>query len=107
MTHRIRGRGDNYEAVCQAVEVIVNVERFRWQIYTPNFGIELDGLLGRDPGYAASELQRRLADAFLPDSRLLGMKDFTWNAQGSSLTASFTVLTVFGDVPAGMEVQLS
>ena len=34
-THRLRGRGDNYEAVRQAVEIIVNVERFHWQIYTP------------------------------------------------------------------------
>ena len=37
-TLRLRGRCDNYEAVRQAVEAIVNVERFRWQIYSPNFG---------------------------------------------------------------------
>ena len=50
VTHRLRGKGDNYQAVCQAVEVIVNVERFHWQIYTPNFGTDLEGLLGSDPG---------------------------------------------------------
>ena len=59
-TLRLRGRCDNYEAVRQAVEAIVCVERFRWQIYSPNFGMELDGLLGAEPGYAASELRRRL-----------------------------------------------
>lgn len=106
VTHRIRGRGDNYEAVCQAVEVIVNVERFRWQIYTPNFGIELDGLLGRDPGYAASELQRRLADAFLPDSRLLGVAGFSYTFDNGILTASVTVNTVFGLVDTTVEVVL-
>ena len=106
VTNRLRGRGDNWEAVRQAVEVIVNVERFKWQIYTPNFGTDYDGLLGTEPGYAASELQRRLEDAFLPDSRILGIKDFTWSFSGVSLSASFTVRTVFGDVESGLEVNL-
>ena len=75
VTNRLRGRGDNWEAVRQAVEVIVNVERFKWQIYTPNFGIDYEGLLGNEPGFVASELQRRLVDAFLPDNRILGILD--------------------------------
>ena len=107
VTHRIRGRGDGWEAVRQAVEIILHVERFRWQIYTPNFGTDYDGLLGTEPGYAASELQRRLEDAFLPDSRILGMKDFTWSFSGVSLSASFTVRTVFGDVESGLTVRLN
>ncbi len=88
------------------MEIIVNVERFRWQIYTPNFGVELDGLLGRDPGYAASELQRRLADAFLPDSRLLGISSFSYTFNSGILTAAVTVDTVFGPVDTTVEVTL-
>lgn len=107
VTKRLRGRGDNYEAVRQAVEIIVNVERFHWQIYSPNFGIELDGLLGNDPGYVASELQRRLADAFLPDSRILGISDFSYTFQDTVLTAAVTVNTVFGPVRTGMAVALT
>ena len=106
VTRRIRGRGDGWEAIRQAVEIIVSVERFKWQIYTPNFGTDYNGLLGTEPGYAASELQRRLEDAFLPDSRTLGMKDFTWSFSGVSLSVRFTVLTVFGDVASGLEVPL-
>ena len=56
VTKRLRGRGDGWEAVRQAVEVIVHVERFRWQIYSPNFGTDFDGLLGNEAGFAASEL---------------------------------------------------
>ena len=106
VTRRVRGRGDGWEAIRQAVEIIVNVERFKWQIYTPNFGIDYEGLLGNEPGFVASELQRRLADAFLPDSRILGIRDFTWSFSGVSLSASFTVRTVFGDVPSSVEVEL-
>jgi len=107
VTNRLRGRGDNWEAVRQAVEVIVNVERFKWQIYTPNFGTDYDGLLGTEPGYAASELRRRLEDAFLPDNRILGIKDYAYTFDGVSLTVAFTAMTVFGDVAGGMEVKLA
>lgn len=106
VTHRLRGRGDNYEAVRQAVEITVNVERFRWQIYTPNFGIELDGLLGTELGFAASELRRRLEDAFLPDSRILGLSAFAYDFRDGALTAAVTVDTVFGPVQANVEVML-
>lgn len=107
MTNRLRGRGGGWEAVRQAVEITVSVERFKWQIYTPNFGTDYAGLLGTEPGYAASELQRRLEDAFLPDNRMLGIKDFSWSFSGASLSASFTVRTVFGDVESGIEVTLA
>lgn len=107
ITHRLRGRGDNYEAVCQAVEVIVRVERFHWQIYTPNFGTDLEGLLGHDPGFVASELQRRLSDAFLPDNRILGISEFSYTFQETALTAQVTVNTVFGPVQTTVEVNLS
>ena len=107
VTNRLRGRGDNWEAVRQAVEVIVHVERFKWQIYTPNFGTDYDGLLGTEPGYAATELRRRLEDAFLPDDRVLGIKDYAYSFKDASLTVAFTALTVFGDVPGVMEVKLA
>ena len=107
VTNRLRGRGDNWVAVRQAVEVIVNVERFKWQIYTPNFGTDYDGLLGTEPGYAASELRRRLEDAFLPDNRILGIRDYAYTFKDVSLTVTFTVDTVFGDVTSGMEVKLA
>ena len=106
VTLRLRGRVDNWEAVRQAVEVIVNVERFRWQIYTPNFGTDFDGLLGNEPGYVASELQRRLTDAILPDNRLLNISDFSYTFEDGILAATFTVNTVFGPVGSSMEVAL-
>lgn len=106
VTHRLRGRGDNYEAVRQAVKVIVNVERFHWQIYSPNFGTDFTGLLGNEPGFVASELQRRLNDAFLPDSRILGISDFSYTFDSGILTARVTVNTVFGPVKTSLEVRL-
>ena len=59
-TNRIEGTADGWAAVQQAVQIILNVERFRWQIYRPYSGMQWAGLVGQDPGYVASELQRRM-----------------------------------------------
>lgn len=77
--------------------------RYIPQTLGPTWG----GLLGNDPGYVASELQRRLSDAFLPDNRILGITDFSYTFRDTTLTAQVTVNTVFGPVQTAVEVTLS
>lgn len=105
-TNRIQGEIDGAEAVAQAVDIILNVERFRWQIYSPNSGMQWDGLIGQDPGYVASELQRRITDALSVDNRIRGISDFSYSVSGNSLTASFTVDTVYGSKQTTVEVNI-
>lgn len=106
-TGRIQGEIDGYHAVKQAVEIILNVERFRWQIYLPSSGMQWDGLIGQDPGYVASEVQRRVLDALLMDDRVRGISNFDYTMDGEDFSASLTVNTVYGSVPATVEVTLS
>lgn len=106
-TNRIQGECDGLEAVRQAVEIILNVERFRWQIYSPYSGMQWEGLIGQDPGYVASELQRRIRDALSVDSRVTGLSDFSYSVSGNALTASLTVNTVYGDTQTTVEVTLT
>lgn len=103
---RIQGTADGLKAAAQAVEVMLSVERFRWQIYSPYFGVSWDGLLGQDPGYTASELQRRIRDALSVDRRVLGIDDFSYTVSGRTMTAELTVRTVFGSIRKTLEVQL-
>ena len=104
-TGRIQNSVSGLAAVRQAVEIILNVERFRWQIYGPYFGVSWSGLTGQDPGYAASELQRRIRDALSADRRVLGIEDFSCTVSGRTLTAELTVRTVYGDIRKTLEVQ--
>lgn len=106
-TNRIQGNTDGLEAVRQAVEIILNVERFRWQIYSPNSGMQWDGLIGQDPGYVASELQRRITDALSVDDRVRGISNFSYTVDGNALTASFTVNTVYGSTQTTVEVNIT
>ena len=105
-TNRIEGTVNGQAAVRQAVEIILNVERFRWQIYRPYSCMEWDGLIGQDPGYVGAELQRRVINALTVDDRVTGISDYDYTVDGSSLSAVFTVNTVYGSIAESVEVPL-
>lgn len=103
---RIVGECDNWEAVRQAVEIILWTERFRWQIYRPYSGVQYDGLIGLDPGYVAAELKRRVRAALMMDRRVTGIEDYTYTFSEGILHAEFTVTTVFGGIRQSAEVSI-
>lgn len=107
VTYQISGMCDGYTAVKQTVEVILNVERFKWQIYSPYFGMQWEGLIGQSPGFVASELQRRMVDAFSVDSRITGISNFSYTVEGDNMTVSLTVNTVYGGIEEELEVSLT
>lgn len=106
-TGRIQGEIDGLAAVTQAVDVLLNVERFRWQIYRTYSGVQWEGLIGQDPGYVASELQRRITQALTMDDRVRGISNFSYSTNGNILTASFTVNTVYGATQTTVEVNVA
>lgn len=99
LTKQINGMTDGLQAMVQAVEIIMSVERYMFQIYTKNFGIEFEGLIGERFGFVISELKRRIKDAFTPDTRIEEARDFKFEARPEEgvLVVSFNVITVFGD----------
>ena len=105
-TNQIEGETDGLAAVRQAVEIILNCERFRWQIYQPYSGIEWD-IIGLDPGYAATMLLRRVTDALMVDDRVRGISNYQYSVEGNVLTASMTIETVYGETQTRVEVNLA
>lgn len=96
---------DGLEAVRQAVEIALSVERFRWQIYSTNFGAELDDLIGEDEAYIVSELPRLIEEALSTDDRIRAVDDFSFSrTDGNSMTVTFAVHTVFGDISEVMQI---
>ena len=87
------------EAVRQAVEIALNVERYRWTIYTTNFGSELSDLVGEDEAYIIAEIPRLVEGALSTDSRVVSVDDYVYKkTDTNSMTVSFTVHTVYGDL---------
>ena len=105
-TNRIEGTVDGLDAVRQAAEIILNIERYRWQIYRPYTGMEWAGLIGQDPSYVGAELQRRLVDALTVDDRITGISNYDYTIDGGKLRATFRVDTIYGSYDAQQEVNL-
>ena len=103
---RIQGTCDGYAAVRQAVEIILNTDRFHWQVYEPSSGVDYSGLIGQDSGYVSVELKRRIEEALRMDSRVLGIEQYVSEVSGDVLTASFVVDTVFGQISESVEVSI-
>ena len=103
-SEQIAGMNDGIEAMRQAVEIMLTTKRFNHQIYTENFGIELDDLIGEDPDYIESVLPDRVREAFSIDERILGEQNYTFTTVGSSMLITFEVVTVFGTFSTEVEI---
>ena len=76
---QISGMDEGLPAMRQAVEIILQNERFEWQVYSSNFGSELGSLVGEERDFIESELPRRIEDAFSSDSRILSVENFEFS----------------------------
>ena len=101
---RIRGMIDELEAVKQAVFLILQTERYRYLIYSADYGSELEGLIGRDQLFVRSELKRRIREALMQDDRIEDVTNFRLQFNGDSVLVRFTVISIFGEIEAEQEV---
>ena len=95
----INGTCDNLDAVKQSIYKILNTERYRYLIYSWNYGIELIDLIGEPMSYACSEIKRRITEALLQDDRIESVSGFEFNTTTKhEVVCTFVVHTIFGDV---------
>ena len=107
ITKRIGSKISGEEAAKQAVMKVLSTERYSRVIYSGNYGVELEDLIGKDYEYVSADLKRRLESALLVDDRIQGISTLVLsNNHDSSLTASFTVQSVEGAFNISAEVAL-
>lgn len=104
INNKVSGMDEGIAAMRQAVEIILNVERFRWQIYTSNFGTETEDLIGEEADYIESELTRRVTEALEADDRVTGVDNFAFSYSGDTMTMTFDVETVFGAITEAVTI---
>ena len=104
---RIIGYVDDLDAMVQAIQKIFETERFAWQIYTHEYGIELESLLGQEQDFVITVLESRIKDALLSDDRIIELQDFqVTQTSKDTLTASGHVITTHGTVELREEIRL-
>ena len=106
-TKRIGSKISGQDAAMQAVTKVLLTERYSRVIYSGNYGVEFEDLIGKDYDYVTADLKRRLESALLVDDRIQEISALTFSKnEDSSLTVSFTVRSVEGAFNISSEVAL-
>ncbi len=94
-----KGMLNGIEAMKQAVYLILNCERFQYEIFSWDYGIELTDLIGeQNNGFLRSQLKNAITEALLQDDRVTEVTDFHFSKEKQSLRVSFTAITTEGNV---------
>ena len=103
---RIAGYVDELDAMRQSVEKILSTERFAWNIYSDDYGSDVNDLIGEDFDLVNSELERLITEALSADDRIVSVENFTIDQTSSnSIVVTFNVVTVFGVIDIEQEVE--
>lgn len=103
---QVRGSLDELEAMKQAVQKILQTERYRYAIYDWNYGVEFEELYGKNVTYVIPELKKRIEDALLADDRVTAVTDFSFQQEKGSVTVTVLVHTIFGEITAERTVDI-
>ena len=97
---RIYAHIDDKEALKQAIYKQLNTKKDIYIIY-PNYGINIEDLLGEPKNLAYIELTGRIEQCLTKDDRVLSVSNFYYDREKSKkdeLSISFTVNSVYGDI---------
>ena len=104
----IEGYTDELKAMEQAIYKIIRTERYRYIIYSWDYGIELEDLFGMPVSYCIPEIERRVTEALLQDTRILEVTDFEFEEPKRGVVfTKFKAVTIFGNLDLGEEVRIA
>ena len=104
-----RGGAPVYVERAEAVAVwawnALHTDRWLWPIHTPNYGSEINSLIGQawSEDYKRAEVRRYLQECLLVSPYIKRLDDMVITFDGSLLTASFRLVSIYGTV--SMEVK--
>jgi hypothetical protein len=102
---KIQGYTDGAEALQQAINKLLNTEKYEYPIYSFSYGIELESLIGKDKLYVQMELIRRIKECLLQDERIKNVVNFNFTIKGDSILCTFDVISIYGITSMAKEVS--
>lgn len=102
----VSGTVEELEAMKQAVYKILFTERYQYEIYNWEYGMELSNLFGRAKSYVIPEIKKRIEEALLADDRIKAVTDFEFGGGKNDLEVKFKVHTIFGTLDIERQVDI-
>lgn len=104
--NKLKGFTDEIDALKQAIYFILNIERYDYLIYNWNYGFEIKDLIGQEPKNILPEIQKRISDALIQDSRINEILNFSFSMLKNKVIVYFTVKSIFGDLQQEININL-
>lgn len=104
---KVIGSTDDIVAIEQAIYKILNTERYKYVIYSWNYGVELADLFGKPIPWVFSELPRRIREALVQDDRINDATDMDLSHDGKgNVLIKFSAITTAGVIQSEKVVKI-
>ncbi|HBG7286506.1 DUF2634 domain-containing protein [Clostridioides difficile] len=103
---KIDGICDDVEALKQTIFLILNIERYEHLIYSRNYGVELNDLIGEPISFVIPELERRIKEALIQDDRIENVDNFQFENIKGKVHCKFTVYSKYENIKAEKVVSV-
>lgn len=104
--NKIQGFTDGMDALKQAIFHMLGTERFEYPVYSLDYGLRTDDLMGKDREYVEAELQRRIRECLLADDRITGVDNFAFSADGDGMLCTFDVENIYKTISMNKAVTV-
>lgn len=94
------GTVEGLEAIKVWIWLVLQTPRYRYYIYTWDYGNEFEDLIGQgySEEYIETEAQRMTEDCLLVNENIQSITGFSVNMENEQLTISFTANTIYGTI---------
>lgn len=106
-TGRLTGRiVEGVDALCVWAYLALKAKRYRWVIYSWQYGEEYTNLIGHsfDEDYLYSEVKRYIEECLFINEHITGIEDLTVNQVNEMLYIRFRMITDVGSKEVSMDV---
>lgn len=106
-TGRLTGRiVEGVDALCVWAHLALKAKRYRWVIYSWQYGEEYTNLIGYsfDEDYLYSEVKRYIEECLFINEHITGIEDLTVNQVNEMLYIRFRMITDVGSKEVSMDV---
>lgn len=115
-TYKIKNEKDKIEdyingieSIKQAVYKALMTDRYAYEIYDFNYGVELNDLIGKSRELVKAEIPNRIQDALSSDDRIKDVYNFVFSdspIDKNALEVKFNVRSIFGTEEFEWEVNI-
>lgn len=102
---RIVGMIDNLDAMVQATYKVLLTERYSERIYSGDYGIELQRLIGASMPFVEANIKTTIEEALMPDSRFKSVENVSIERTDiDALNVSFKIVTDAGTTETSLQL---